>query len=168
MRPPSREIAVVAVENHAAIARDPQIVMIAVHVLAGVMPDLAAVVAFGEVHRDREQMVGVARIDDDAAVIERPLIDERVRRDELPMSAAVVRTPEDSGARFDRRVDAIGIARRDRQADPPELSGRQAVAAQRAPRLAAVNRFVKPIGVAAAGQMPRTLRRGGVRGYADR
>jgi hypothetical protein len=62
-------------------------------------------------------MIGVCGVDEKMRVIKRTLIGLSVGRDELPRVAAVGRTPEDAFLGLDQRVDALRVARRDRDAD---------------------------------------------------
>ena len=81
--------------------------------LAAHVPRLAAVLALGEQHGDREEVVGVVRVDDEARVVERPLVDERVRRGQFPGRAAVVGAPQQAclSTRRSRRCGAGRSAR---------------------------------------------------------
>ena len=137
------------------VRRDPDRVVIYVNVLGDLGKLLAAVLALGERFRHAVDVIRIARVDRDVREVERPLIDERVVRRHFPRSAAVVGAPKDAAFGFDQRVDAVAVARRDREADAPGDAGRQAVADQTFPRFAAVARPVQSVVGAAAGERPR-------------
>lgn len=68
--------------------------------------------------------------------------------------AHVVGSPQNPLRRFDQHVDALAVARRDRQANSTDRSVRKSGCMQCAPRRAAVGRFVDSVAVAAAVEMP--------------
>ena len=98
---------------------------------------------------------GLRRIDGDRRVVPGALA-QRVRRvGQLPGLAAVVGPEQPALFRFDQRVDAPAVGRRDRDADlAPDAVG-QAVAGELLPGVAAVARDVEAAARAAALQVPR-------------
>ncbi len=90
------------------------------------------------------------RVDDHPRVVERPLVDQRVGRGHRPVRAAVVGAPQQAVLGLDQRVDALGVARRDRQADAARMPSGKPLPLSRAQRRAAVGRLVEPVVGAAA------------------
>ena len=125
----------------------------------GVDPQLVEVVAGGVAFDGHEgaaavgraQQHGVAGVDDvgvlrlhgDAAEVPAAVPDAGVGAGPRPVAAAVVGAVEAALVGVDQGVDAGGLARRHREADPPRRGG-EAVALDAAPVLAAVGRLVEP------------------------
>src|SRR5713226_6752342 len=79
--------------------------------------------------------------------------------DARPVLAAVVGTEQAAIERFDKRVYAVAVAPRDRNADAPEQALGQPVAFDALPRCAAVGRAKQPAARTAARQTPRRASR---------
>ena len=134
MRRPSREI-------HSAV-------MILMHAPTTTSSKVRAAVArFDQILGREEDVIASARIDFEPAHIERPLIDERVARSSC---ASARRRRRSATARplatGSARTRDCGSLRRDGEADAPQRTRRQPVAAQFAPRCAAIDRFVDAVG----------------------
>src|SRR5688500_17834515 len=103
--------AVVAVDHVIGIVGiDPQIVMIAMGVLADLYRGLAAVGRSEQrrvLHVDDVLVAGIA---EDVRVVERALPNRAGGVDQLPRSAGIVRYKQAAVLVFDQRVDAIGVS----------------------------------------------------------
>ncbi len=102
---------------------------------------------------------GIGGCDGERRVVPGALPQRVAAGGERPVLAAVVGAEEAALLRFDQRVDAAGVRRRDRDADlAPDPLG-QAVARELLPGVAAVAGDVEAAARAAAGQVPGTAPR---------
>ena len=150
-----RAAAVVAIDNVVGvIGIDPQVVMIAVRVLADLHGGLAAVGGAeqrGVLHVDD---VLVARVAEHVRVVERALPDGARRVDQLPRRAGIVRDEQAAILVLDQCVNPVGVGPGVSHADAADHArGHAGVAGDLGPRLAAVGRLVE----AAAGSAARHL-----------
>ena len=117
-----RRAAVVALNDALSFLRNPHGVIIAVYAARTDSPGHAAVNAGRQMHGKRPKVILVGRIHEDMRVVKRPFVDERVGTRESPGRAAVVAAPKQALFRFDQRVDALRIRRRDCHADASGLA----------------------------------------------
>ena len=122
------ETAVVAAHHVVRVVRiDPHVVPVAVRAAAGTGEALAAVERDDQREVRLEDLVGVLRVDDQAREVERAPHHRLAAVAFRPRPAAVVGTEQRAAHAFDHRVDALRIARRDRDADAAPRLRRQAV-----------------------------------------
>ena len=148
------EPAVVCLDDARAVGRPPHIVIVGMEAAGEMFERLAGIFALGEIHRERDDVTALARIDAQMREIKRPLTRQRVFVDELPVVARIIRAPQHAFGRLHERIHALGLARRDGNTDAPGDAGRQS-RAQLRPRAPVVGRAIETAVGAAAGERPR-------------